>query len=753
MKKPNGERVALYVRVSTDMQVEEGKSIPAQLNEMRDFAAARGWTIVSEFVDPGLSGTDMDRPGLQALLVAAEKRAYDILLVHELSRLSRRIFDTFRIFDQLGKLGVGFASVKEPDFDFSTPTGRLFLTIMAALNQYYVDLLKMHTAKSKRQRAREGLYNASITPYGYSHTGDSNTPPVIVKKEAKAIVKMYERYATGKHSYDDVAQWISDAGYRTRSGRRFSKDTVADMIRNPFYKGYVVYRAGSRDQNTGEVFPGKHEAIVTPDLWEKCRQVREQRRGAPRTFQTKYRVYLLNGIATCDVCGRKLRAQGAASGLYYREMSDRRGFVDCPFGRTGVRTSVVDEQVGAIFRCLRLPTDWQDRLAKLVEDGGDDQQTLERRRTRLTAERRRLKQMKIQGEFDDDEDLYTGELSRIQRQLAELPAPADMEAIEQAATMLGELAEIWDETDSVDRRDLLRLAIREVKVDVPQGRVATVEPYPVFVPLFRQIPLVREVAFGVFVPLWAPELADEMQGMITLPPLTVAPGLGKSPDWPLVPTLPEEMVGQRITPVLSAWLKEQRQEGQEIGLVIDLACPGVPHLRVDARKWPGVTVKRVEALGKLKSGAVSFLWTPFAVQWADDRAALIEKAQKLLEPGGTWAFADVLPTSMPGHWLYRFFPQAWENDRTRTWDAFQIFNAVREAGFQVRLERRSVYQPVGLGTAELIASNREECPQLVNLPDEVYAAGLESLEQAVSQDGEESLIGSEFCLVEVVATR
>ena len=53
MKKPNGERVALYVRVSTDMQAEEGKSIPAQLNELRDFAAARGWTIVSEFVDPG----------------------------------------------------------------------------------------------------------------------------------------------------------------------------------------------------------------------------------------------------------------------------------------------------------------------------------------------------------------------------------------------------------------------------------------------------------------------------------------------------------------------------------------------------------------------------------------------------------------------------------------------------------------------------------------------------------------------------
>lgn len=746
-----GERVALYVRVSTDMQAEEGKSIPAQLNEMRDFAAARRWMIVSEFVDPGFSGTDMDRPGLHALLTAAEERAYDLLLVHEMSRLSRRIFDTFRIFEQLGKLGIGFASVKEPDFDFSTPTGRLFLTIMAALNQYYVDLLKMHTAKSKRQRAREGLYNASITPYGYSHTGDCNTPPVIVKKEAAAVVKMYERYATGKHSYDDAAQWISDAGYRTRSGRRFSKDTVADILRNPFYRGYVVYRAGSRNQDAGEIYPGKHEAIVTPELWEKCRQVREQRRGAPRTYQPKYRVYLLNGIATCDVCGRRLRAQGAASGLYYREMSTHRGFVDCPFGRTGVRTSIVDEQVGAIFRRLQLPEDWQARLAKLVEEGEDDQQVLERRHARLVAERRRLKQMKIAGEFDDDPQLYSEELSRIRRQLAELPTSADLEAVEQAATMLEELAAVWDEADLVDRRDLLRLAVREVKVDVPQGRVMTVEPYPIFVPLFRQISLVREVTFGVFVPLWAPDLAEQMQMTTVLPPLSVPPTREESPDWPLVLALPEAVVGQRITPVLSAWLKERRQKCRR-GAVVDLVRPGAPHLCVDGRKWSEVEVESVDQLCDLQDTAVSFLWTPFALQSASDRLALVEEVQRVLEPGGTWAFVDVLPGAMPGHWLYRFFPQAWESDRARTWDSFQLFNTLRQAGFQVGLERRTVYQATEMETAWQIARDREGCRQLMALSDQAYAMGLKALEQQMECVGEDCLVGSEFCLVEVAAT-
>ena len=150
------DRVATYARVSTGMQAEDGKSLAAQKAEMSEFAEARGWEIVAEFVDAGLSGTDMNRPALKNALEAAEEGTYDILLVHELSRLSRRLYDTLGIFEKLGRIEVGFASVQEPNFNFSTPTGRLVLTMLAALNQYYVDLLKMHTAKSKRERARRG---------------------------------------------------------------------------------------------------------------------------------------------------------------------------------------------------------------------------------------------------------------------------------------------------------------------------------------------------------------------------------------------------------------------------------------------------------------------------------------------------------------------------------------------------------------------------------------------------------------------
>jgi hypothetical protein len=106
---------------------------------------------------------------------------------------------------------------------------------------------------------------------------------------------------------------------------------------------------------------------------------------------------------------------------------------------------------------------------------------------------------------------------------------------------------------------------------------------------------------------------------------------------------------------------------------------------------------------------------------------------------------------MPGHWLYRFFPEIWKNERQRTLDASQMFNTLSRAGFGVRLSRSTLYQSVTLGDALRIASLREQVPQLVNLPDLVYQKQLTALEEMVQQQGETHSIISEFCLVEVSA--
>ncbi len=147
--KRSSLRAVLYARVSTEEQAsEEHFSIPAQINEMREFVEKKGWVIVDEFIDKGNSGTLRNRPQLDAMLELVADGGADLVVAHELSRLSRSVYHTLQIFEELGSHNAGFSSVKDPDFDFADPTKRLFLTILAAINQYYVDLLRLHTSKS-----------------------------------------------------------------------------------------------------------------------------------------------------------------------------------------------------------------------------------------------------------------------------------------------------------------------------------------------------------------------------------------------------------------------------------------------------------------------------------------------------------------------------------------------------------------------------------------------------------------------------
>lgn len=186
------------------------------------------------------------------------------------------------------------------------------------------------------------------------------------------------------------------------------------------------------------------------------------------------RVYLLSNLARCDLCGRKLRSQASQAGpQYYREMSYERGYVDCPHHSLGVRTAVVDKQIHAIVNAIQLPDDWQQALAEQL---GDDEETaqLQRQRQSLEAERRRVKEMYLHGDFEDDADLYHAELARIRRELDSLPTLDQLENLGSASELVRSLHDVWPESDPADQRDLLRLMVREVQVDVATGRVVSV---------------------------------------------------------------------------------------------------------------------------------------------------------------------------------------------------------------------------------------------------------------------------------------
>jgi site-specific DNA recombinase len=740
------ERVALYARVSTEMQAEEGFSIEAQLNEMRAYAAQRGWKVVAEFVDAGISGSTMDRPGLRALLEAAQAHQFDVVLVHELSRLSRSVFDTFEIFEQLGRAQVGFASVREPQFNLLDPHGRFFLTMIASINQYYLDMLRVHTQKSKRERARQGLYNASVAPYGYRHVGDARTPPEVVEEEAKVVRRVFEMYATGRYTCRQIAEVLNGEGYRTRSGRRFSKDSITEMLRNPFYIGKVTYREGRRGEV--EVYDGLHEPIISEELWEAAARVRNQQT-VRRVLRGEKRPYLLGGIARCHTCGRRLRAQGAQAGDYYRDTTVLTGYDDCPYGQSGVRAEVVHEQVGRILRGLRLPEEWREEMAALV---GEDEEvgTLRSRRERLIAERRRLKRAYLAGDFDEDEDIYREHLERIREELARLPTEDDLKRIGEAARVLETVGEVWDEAEEADRRDLVQLILREVEVDVGQGRLVALKPHAPFIPLFRTMAGVEEREFGVFVPVWPVE-----EGGVVGHRLEAVREVGEEAvALPFVVKWPWEMEAEaRGSPTVSALLKERRSGGKEGGRVVVVPRVGVPEVRVDGRKWPEVGVEEMgleEAL-RQKEGTVAVLVTPLGLQEAADRGEIVRRAWEVLEEWGYWLLVDVLPVSMAGHWVFRVFPGAWKRVEKEYWSGQEVYRRLREVGFAVEMEEWTFWEGVSVGAALEVVRRRPGI--LGRLSEEEIRVGEERLERMKEERGEGEMLSSEVTLMAVVGRK
>src|SRR5450759_55789 len=169
-------RAAMYIRVSTEEQAEEGWSVDAQERALRSFCLAKDWQVVSIFKDEGKTGTNTNRPGFQAMLQAARGRQFETIVVHKLDRFSRNLEDVLRILGELEKWSVSFVSATEANLDFTTPYGRMMLGVMGTMSQWYVDNLRNETTKGKRERFEQGFYNGDLR-FGYSKDEDGRPTP------------------------------------------------------------------------------------------------------------------------------------------------------------------------------------------------------------------------------------------------------------------------------------------------------------------------------------------------------------------------------------------------------------------------------------------------------------------------------------------------------------------------------------------------------------------------------------------------
>jgi len=142
------KRAAIYVRVSTDRQTVEN-----QLRELRQIAERRGWEVVKEYDDAGISGAKGrdDRPGLDEMLKDAQRRRFDVVMAWAIDRVGRSLIDLLGTIQQLESCGVDLY-LDQQAIDTTTPTGRLMFQVTGAFAEFERSMI--------RQRIRAGLKRA-----------------------------------------------------------------------------------------------------------------------------------------------------------------------------------------------------------------------------------------------------------------------------------------------------------------------------------------------------------------------------------------------------------------------------------------------------------------------------------------------------------------------------------------------------------------------------------------------------------------
>ncbi len=146
-------RAALYARVSTGQQ-----DVALQVEELRAAARQRGWRVVDQYVDEGVSGAKAQRPGLDALLADAQAGGFEVILVWKLDRLGRSLQHLLQILNDLGTYGVGFASLRDPGIDTTTAAGRLMLQLLGAFAEFERELIRERVVAGVRRAQAAGTH-------------------------------------------------------------------------------------------------------------------------------------------------------------------------------------------------------------------------------------------------------------------------------------------------------------------------------------------------------------------------------------------------------------------------------------------------------------------------------------------------------------------------------------------------------------------------------------------------------------------
>lgn len=310
----------IYARYSCERQTEQ--SIEGQLRECYKYAEQNGLTIIHEYIDRAMTGTNDNRPSFQKMLADAERTsAWDIVLVYALDRFGRNSIEIALNKQKLIKSGKTLISATQrtsTNIDGSRNLDGILLENMyIGLAEYYSAELSQKIKRGLRESRLKGQFGGGGVAYGYKVV---NKKLEINEEQAKIVKYIFERYYGGK-IVREIIEELTARGVLYKN-KPFVPQTVYKMLVNEKYIGITKYN--------GETFPNIYPPIIEKSLFDAIQQKLAINKCGKRSVNT---TFALRNKVVCGYCGRNLQGDSSTARngklRFYYKCAGRKKHKDC----------------------------------------------------------------------------------------------------------------------------------------------------------------------------------------------------------------------------------------------------------------------------------------------------------------------------------------------------------------------------------------------------------------------------------------